>query len=69
MRDGADLFVLRFYGPVNPLGSYLARSVYLITLTLDRLSPLSSLPVLCTFFCKKEMEMNTRVDVKNVKVL
>ena len=26
-----DLFVLRFYGPVNPMGSCRARSVYLTT--------------------------------------
>ena len=25
----ADLFVLRFYGPVNPMGSCPARSIYL----------------------------------------
>ena len=35
------LFVLRFYGPVNPLGSCRARSVYLTTRLLGRLSPLS----------------------------
>ena len=35
------LFVLRFYGPVNPLGSCRARSVYLTTHLLGRLSPLS----------------------------
>ena len=35
------LFVLRFYGPVNPMGSYRARSVYLTTCLLGRLSPLS----------------------------
>ena len=35
------LFVLRFYGPVNPMGSMLARSVYLITRLLGRLDPLS----------------------------
>ena len=35
------LFVLRFYGPVNPMGSYRVRSVYLTTLLLGRLSPLS----------------------------
>ena len=35
------LFVLRFYGPVNPMGSCKARSVYLTTRLLDRLSPLS----------------------------
>ena len=36
-----DLFVLRFYGPVNPMGSCRARSVYLTTRLLGRLSPLS----------------------------
>ena len=36
-----DLFVLRFYGPVNPMGSCWAQSVYLTTRLLDRLSPLS----------------------------
>ena len=35
------LFVLRFYGPVNPMGSCRARSVYLTTCLLGRLSPLS----------------------------
>ena len=35
------LFVLRFYGPVNPMGSCQARSVYLTTPLLGRLSPLS----------------------------
>ena len=35
------LFVLRFYGPVNPMGSCRVRSVYLTTHLLGRLSPLS----------------------------
>ena len=35
------LFVLRFYGPVNPMGSCQARSIYLATRLLGRLSPLS----------------------------
>ena len=35
------LFVLRFYGPVNPMGSCRVRSVYLTTRLLGRLSPLS----------------------------
>ena len=35
------VFVLRFYGPVNPMGSCRARSVYLSTRLLGRLSPLS----------------------------
>ena len=39
--DYGELFVLRFYGPVNPMGSCRARSVYLTTLLLGRLSPLS----------------------------
>ena len=50
------LFVLlRFYSPVNLMGSCLAQSVYLTTLLLDRLSPLSGEPVLCIFFCQKNM--------------
>ena len=39
--SGSCLFVLRFYGQVNPMGSCRARSVYLTTLLLGRLSPLS----------------------------
>ena len=35
------LFVLRFYGPVNPVGSWRVWSVYLTTCLLGRLSPLS----------------------------
>ena len=35
------LFVLKFYGPVNPMGSCRVRSVYLTTRLLGRLSPLS----------------------------
>ena len=35
------LFVLRFYCPVNPMGSCQARSIYLATHLLGRLSPLS----------------------------
>ena len=35
------LFVLRFYGPVSPMGSCRARSVYLATRLLGRFSPLS----------------------------
>ena len=37
------LFVLRFYGPVNPMGSCRARPVYLTTRLLDRLSPLTTI--------------------------
>ena len=38
-HQGFCLFVLRFYGPVNPMGSCRARSVYLTTRLLGRLSP------------------------------
>ena len=43
MRIHKILFVLRFYGPVNPIGSCRARSVYLgkTTRLLGRLSHLS----------------------------
>ena len=47
------VFVLRFYGPFNPMGSCPARTVYLTTRLLGRLSPLSGQPVLCTFFRQK----------------
>ena len=40
-KSGYQVFVLRFYGPVNPMGSCRARSVYLTTRLLGRLSPLS----------------------------
>ena len=53
------LFMLRFYSPVNQTGSCWARSAYLTTPLLGRLSPLSGYPVLCTFpfdmgFCGQE---------------
>ena len=35
------LFVLRFYGPVNPMRSCRARSVYLTSRLLGKFSPLS----------------------------
>ena len=35
-----NLFVLRFHGPVNQMGSCRARSVYITTLILGRLCPL-----------------------------
>ena len=38
---GFCLFVLRFYGPVNLMGSCQVQSVYLTTCLLGRLSPLS----------------------------
>ena len=70
------LFMLRFYGSVNTMGSCRARSVYLTTHLLGRLSPLSGLPVLCTFFCQrlatalldsaegKEWEKNDQISMK-----
>ena len=40
-------FVWRFYGPVNPMGSSGARSVYLTTCLLGRLSPLLAVNQYC----------------------
>ena len=42
VKQGVCLFVLWFYGPGNPMGSCRARSVYLTTRLLGRLSPISS---------------------------
>ena len=47
------LACVEVYGPVNLMGSCQARLVYLITLLLGRLRPLSGKPVLCTFFRQK----------------
>ena len=41
MDTSVCLFVLRFYGPVNTMGSCRAWSVYLALCLLGRLSPLS----------------------------
>ena len=46
-QDTNNLFVPRFYGPVNPMGSCQAWSLYLTTLLLGRLSPLSPLNQYC----------------------
>ena len=48
MHEDECLFVLRLYCPVNPLGSCWAQSVYLTTLLLGRLSPLSSIVLILT---------------------
>ena len=37
------LYVLRIYGPVNPIGSCQAQSVYVTTLLLGKLSPVTSI--------------------------
>ena len=46
-------FCVEVLRPSNPMGSCRARSVYLTTRLLGRLSPLSSSPVSCTFFRQK----------------
>ena len=43
---GLFVFVLRFYGPVNPIGSFRAWSVYLTTLLQGRHSPVSIVHIL-----------------------
>ena len=49
------LFVLRFYGPANPLRTCRAWSVYLTTLLLGRLSPLSCKPA-CVLILSPETD-------------
>ena len=48
-----SIVCVEVFGPVNSIGSCRAQSVYLTTLLLGRLSPLSGWPVLCTFFRQK----------------
>ena len=60
------LFVLRFYGPVNPVGSCRARSVYLTTRLLGRFSPLSGL----TSIVHMEVKLKSKrlpLETKNTK--
>ena len=45
-------FRMRFYGPVNPTGSCRAWSVYLTSLLLGRLIPLSGLYIMHIFFAR-----------------
>ena len=66
------LFVLRFYGPVNPMGSCWARSVYLTTCLLGRLSPLSDLTSIVHIFspetdnCPSWKSGRERMTVENI---
>ena len=46
LSNGSWLIVWRFYGPVDPLGSWRAQSVYLTILILGRRSTLSNISVL-----------------------
>ena len=52
---------MRFYGPVNPMGSCWARSVYLTTRLLGRLSPLSS----CNQYCAHSFARNWQLPFFN----
>ena len=67
-----SLFVLRFYGPVNPMGSCLARSVYLTTHLLGRLSPLKRLTSIVhilspeTDNCPSWISVRERMTVENI---
>ena len=63
------LFVLRFYGPVNPMGSCRAWSVYLTTRLLGRLSPLSSYQYCAHSFARKSwilLPLFTEVKFPNI---
>ena len=60
--------MLRFYGPVNPMGSCRARSVYLTTHLLGRLSPLTSIvhiPSPETDNYRKGVRVNNNVAIIN----
>ena len=50
------LFVLRFYGPVNPMGSCRARSVYLTTRLLNK--------TFFTFSLKKKKKKRHNISFK-----
>ena len=67
---GHCLFVLRFYGPVNPMGSCRARSIYLTTRLLGRLSPLSTSIVQIlspeTDNCPSWISGRERITVENI---
>ena len=56
----AGLLMFRFYGPVNPMGSCRARSVYLIKHLLDRLSPLT-----VNQYCAHSFTRNRQLPVLN----
>ena len=62
------LFVLRFYGPVNPMGSCRAQSVYLTTRLLGRLSPLTSIVhiLLPTDNCSSWISGRERMTIENI---
>ena len=66
------LFVLRFYGPVNPMVSCRARSLYLTTRLLGRLSPLSGLTSIVhilspeTDYCPSWISGRERMTVENI---
>ena len=60
------LLVLRFYSPVNSMGSCPALSVYLATFLLGRLSPLRVWPVLCIFSYCSWISGRERMTVGNI---
>ena len=66
------LFMLRFYSPVNPLGSCRVQSVCLTTLFLGRLSPLNGKQVLAhilsheTDNCSSWISWRERMTVENI---
>ena len=63
------VFVQRFYGPVNPMGSCRARSVYLTTRLLGRLSPLTSIVHILlpeTDNCPSWISGRERMTVENI---
>ena len=63
------MLVLRFYGPVNPMGSCWAWSVYLTTRLLGRLSPVTSIVHILlpeTDNCPSWISGRERMTVENI---
>ena len=64
-----SLFVLRFYGPVNPMGSCRARSVYLTTgqaLSSKRLTNIVPIPLPETDNCPSWISGRERMTIENI---
>ena len=62
-----NLFVLRFYCPVNPMRSCQARSVYLTTCLMGRLSPqIVELVLPETGHCPSWISIRERTNVENI---
>ena len=60
------LFVLKFYGPVNPMGSCRARSVYLTTRLLGRLTSIVHILSPETDNCPSWISRREKMTIENI---